>query len=434
VRVLVIDTELMNLDFALRCAASGDEVRLYRYQSKGKVDRYGEGFSEIRLVSEWRDHMGWAKDGLIYVTGNFVHLYELDRYRHHGFRIFGPTAASARLEIDRSAGQELLKAAGIEVPNYETFPSLQAAREFAAKADRPMVHKPLGDEADKSLTYVPHDAADLVGWLDHQIRAGKKPKGEVMLQEKVDLLCEMGISGWFGPEGFLRDKWQICFEHKNLMPGEIGPATGEMGTLCQYVVDDPMAEMLTALESALQALGHRGDFAIGCGIDQKGRAWPFEFTVRTGYPAWYIQIASHRGSPSQWMRDLLDGKDSLKVSYDAAIGVVMGQPWLGVGPVRPPTDYLEGHEIKGVEAIGDAAHLVSVMWRNGEYQTTGEYVAVVTGLGKSIEKARTKTYASVEKLKFPNSIYRTDIGCKIADPAVLDKLHHFGYALNLKGS
>lgn len=424
-RVLIVDIEGMNLDFALRCAAAGDEVRLYRQQPKGKVDRYGEGFSQIRLVSDWRDHMGWARDGLIFVTGNFVHLHELERYRAHGFRVFGPTVSSARLEISRDSGQELLKAAGIEVPHYETFESLKEARQFATKADSPMVHKPMGDEADKSLTYVSRSPEDLVGWLDHQIARGKKPKGKVMLQDKVDLLCEMGISGWFGPDGFLRDKWQICFEHKNLMPDEVGPATGEMGTLCQYVVDDPMAEMLVALEPALQALGHRGDFAIGCGIDKKGRAWPFEFTARTGYPAWYIQIASHRGSPSAWMRDLLDGKDSLRVSYDAAIGVVMGQPRFPYN--ASPAELVEGNPIEN--EAGDAAHLVSVMCKGGELQTTGEYVAVATGLGKGIEKAQKRAYAAVDKIRFPNRIYRTDIGTKIGN--VLEELHGFGYAGDL---
>lgn len=425
-RVLVIDIEGMNLDFSLRCAAAGDEVRLYRYTAPhGKVDRYGEGFPEVRLVSDWRDHMGWARDGLIFVTGNFVLLHELDRYRAHGFKIFGATVASARLEIDRGAGQELLKACDIETPHYETFDSLKSVRDFAVKADRPMVHKPMGDEADKSLTYVSRSPEDLVGWLDRQIKAGKRPKGKVMLQEKVDLLCEMGISGWFGPDGFLRDKWQICFEHKNLMNDEVGPATGEMGTLCQYVVDDPMADMLVKLEPALQALGHRGDFAVGCGIDKKGRMWPFEFTARAGYPAWYIQIASHRGSPSQWMRDLLDGKDSLRVSYDAAIGVVMGQQEKSFQ--QPSAITVEGHHVEN--EAGDAAHLVSVMCRGGELQTTGEYVAVATGLGKGIEKARKRAYAAVDAIRFPNRLYRTDIGLKVGK--VLDELHGFGYAEDL---
>lgn len=427
-RVLIIDQEQQALDFALRATACGYEVRWYRLAEQ--PTRVGEGFG-IRLISDWRESMSWVgRDGLVWLTGNYRFLTELDRWRDMGWRIFGPTVASARLEIDRQAGQEAMRSAGIEVPHYETFDSLKAARDFAARIDRPMVHKPMGDEADKSLTYVAHDAADLVGWLDRQIGAGKKTKGKVMLQEKIDLLCELGVSGWVGPDGFLRDKWQACVEHKNLMDGEVGPATGEMGTLCQYVVKDKLAsEMLLPMEPILRTLGHRGDFAIGCGIDTQGRAWPFEFTARCGWPAWHIQMASHRGDPVRWMLDLMDGKDSLKVSYDAAIGVVMGQPMFPYA--KSPPELVEGNPIRGVGDAGDdATQLVEVMRKGDQYQTAGEYVAVMTGLGKTIEKARTKAYAAVKKIKFPNAMYRSDIGLKVID--VLPKLHQFGYLSDLR--
>ena len=248
--MLCIDQEAMGLDFVLRAAKAGHEVRWFRYSTKPLRD--GEGFKGFRIVSEWRNHMQWAREGLVLTTGNWRYIDELDRYRDLGYKIFSPTVASAKLEIDREAGQEAMRAAGVNLIPYETFGSLQDARSFAATHDETYVHKPMGDEADKSLTYVSHDQEDLCGWLDHQIRAGKKLKGKCMLQQKVDLLCELGVSGWFGPEGFLPDKWQVCVEHKNLMDGEVGPATGEMGTVCQYVADDKLAvEMLTPLRADL---------------------------------------------------------------------------------------------------------------------------------------------------------------------------------------
>jgi len=81
------------------------------------------------------------------------------------------------------------------------------------------------------------------------------------------------------------------------------------------------------MEPILRALGHRGDFAFGGAIDTSGKPWFFEWTARLGYPAWWLQMASHRGDPAKWMKDLLDGKDSLRVSYDVAVGVVCGQPF-----------------------------------------------------------------------------------------------------------
>ncbi len=385
--------------------------------------------------------MSWAKDGLIFCTGNSEYLKELDRYREHGFKIFGPTAKSADLEINRAKGMKLMEWVGIELPPYETFDSLQAASAFARKANRAYVFKTAGDEEDKSLSYVSSDPADLVGWIERKIKRGVKLRGKVFLQEKIDMLVEMGVSGWCGPEGFLPGKFQICWEHKKLMPGEIGPNTGEQGTVCQYVEEDPLAkQFLLPLEDTLRKLGHCGDFAIGAGIDKAGKAHFFEVTARAGWPCFYIQVASHKGDPAKWMRDLLDGKDTLKVSRDVAIGVVLAQPRYPYNDTPP--EMAEGNPIAGLDDVYDDVHCASVMLGQGPvmdggkvvegptYMTTGEYVLVATALGKTVRRARKKVYKVIDQIKFPDMIYRNDIGEKVAE--ALEDLHEHGYALEME--
>ncbi len=436
-RCLIIDVEAACLDLVLRLSAADHECRWYRWTSPGKSIRDGEGFKGFQIVEDWEPSMPWAKDGLIVVTGNFVHMHKLDRYREMGYKIFGPTAASARLEIERSAGMDAMQAAGITVPPYQTFDNLEMAEAFARKSDRAWVFKPMGDESDKSLTYVARDPADLTGWLRRQIKGGKKLKGRCMLQEKIDCLAEIGVSGWMGADGFLPNKWQVCFEHKPLMNGDIGPATGEQGTVCQYVETDKLAEeMLKPMEPILRTLGHSGDFAVGAMVDTKGNAHFLEFTARLGYPAFYIQMASHRGAPAKWMRDLLDGKDSLRVSPDVAIGVVMTQPRYPYG--NSPPAMVEGVPIHGIEDVLPAAHLVQVMVGKGPvmeegrvvdrpvYETSGDFVLVATGLGKTVSRARKRVYGVVDAIHFPDRMYRTDIGEKL-EP-VLPALRKFGYA------
>jgi phosphoribosylamine---glycine ligase len=440
VRILVIDIENMGLDFVLRCAAQDHEVRWFRLQDKKPV-RDGEGFKGFKFSADWRDDMPWARDGLIFITGNFKYVAELDRYRDLGYKIFGPTVASAKLEIDRQAFMALVETAGIEVPHYEMFNSFNDAEKFARKSDKAYVFKPLGDEADKSLTYVASDPADMVGWLQRQIKAGKVLKGRCMLQEKIDLCCEFGVSGWFGPDGFLPDKWQECVEHKKLMDGEIGPATGEQGTLTQYVEKSKLAdEMLMPLVPTLKQLGHCGDFAVGVGIGKDGKAYPFECTARTGWPAFFNQVASHKGDMAQWMHDLCDGKDSLKVSNDICLSVVMAQPRYPYN--NSPPELVEGNPISGVEDVADDVHFASVMLAKGPmmkdgkivdgpvFQTTGEYVLVATGLGKTIERAHKNVYAVVDAVKFPNAMFRRDIGRKVQ--RALPEMQKFGYALDMK--
>jgi phosphoribosylamine--glycine ligase len=440
-KLLVIDQECMGLDLVLRAVAWGHDVRWFRFSPRKQI-RDGEGFKGFRIVDDWRESMAWVgKDGLVFLTGNFRFLPELDRFRDLGFNIFGPTVASAALEIKRSAGLEAMKAVGIEVPPYQEFASLEDAERFARKSDRAWVFKTLGDEDDKSLSFVSSDPAELTGWIRQKIARGMKLKGPCLLQEKIDMLAEVGVSGWFGADGFLPDKWQVCFEHKKLMDGEIGPNTGEQGTVTQYVETDKMAdEMLKPMEPILRTLGHRGDFAIGAGIDTKGNVWPFEWTVRAGWPCFFIQMASHKGDPIHWMMDAMTGKDSLRVSRDVAIGVVMAQPRYPYNCSTP--EMVEGNPISGLEDVLDHVHMASVMVGKGPvmddgkvvdrpiYQTTGEYVLVATGLGETIEAARKKVYGVVDKIKFPNRMYRTDIGKKIEKP--LPKLHAFGYAQEME--
>ena len=757
-RVLLVDTENLGLDFAIRCAAAGHDVRWWLEDQKL---RDGEGFKGFQRVKSWKDHMPWAKDGLILCTGNHKLLHEFDRFRDLGYRIFAPTAASARLEIDRAAGMKAMEEAGIEIPPYQTFESLAAAAKFARKVDKPFVFKTMGDEEDKSLSYVASDPADLVGWIEQKIRRGVTMKGACMLQERIDMLAEVGVSGWFGPDGFLPGKWQICFEHKKLMNGEIGPNcysedtevltedgwkrfdqvsksdliasynpetggifyerptalhwtkgpesmvhfknryvdilvtpghqmyaarrktsawkfyaasqtpcefevlqtaktpasdkeyftlpeymdgrgythpalkipgdawaafmgiylsegscapggavkvaqipgekrdamravmlampfrfcepknvfkissvqlanylkkfgtsrvkyvpdfiktasarqidiflhwfcmgdgdwhegrrryhsaswrlisdiqelmlkigltgaitedcraentvfaieestrkkvavkrkavvpysgmvgyvtlptthllfvrrngrvaicgnTGEQGTVCQYVETDKLAQQfLIPMVGALRRAGHRGDFAIGCGIDKAGKAWPFEFTARLGWPCFFIQVASHKGDPAQWMRDLLDGKDTLKVSNDVAIGVVCAQPHYPYND--SPPELVEGNPISGLDAVYDDIHCASVMIGKGPtmkggkivdepiYETSDEYVLVATSLGKTVTRARKKVYGVVDEVKFKDMIYRTDIGEKVVE--TLPALHRFGYAMEMQ--
>lgn len=438
--VLILDSDGVGLDFALRAAAAGHAVKLFRYTKK--PSRTGEGFKQITLVDDYKPHMKWARDGLIFCTTNNRYLWEMDRYRaDFGYKVFGPTVASARLEINRKAGMDAFKAIGVDMPPYHTFKSLEDAEAFARKSSDAWVVKPMGDEEDKSLTYVSRDPADLVGWLRRQIRCGKALKGELMLQAKVDRLEEIGVSGWMGPDGFLPDKFQTCVEHKPLMDGDIGPATGEQGTVMQYSFKDKLAEqMLKPMEPVLRALGHTGDFAVGAMLDKQGKVWPLEFTARCGYPAWWIQTASHRGDPVKWMRDLLDGKDSLRVNYDVAIGVVMAQPFYPYNLSSP--GQVEGVPVQGFAEAMPHVHPVEMMMGHGPvmeggklverptYETAGEYVLVATGMGKTVERARKAVYGVVDQIRFPNRMFRTDIGEKVIK--ALPALHKHGYLLDMQ--
>jgi phosphoribosylamine-glycine ligase len=224
------------------------------------------------------------------------------------------------------------------------------------------------------------------------------------------------------------------------MSGEVGPSTGEQATFMQYYESDKLAdEMLLPLEPVMRALGHCGDFSVGAIIDKSGKAWFLEVTARCGYPAWWGQMAAHKGDPVKWMLDLLKGKDSLRVSYDITMPVVCAIPPY---PYHHdvPVSMVEGNPISGVDENWDNVHLCSVMkakgpvWRDGKiveeqtYETSGPYVLVCTGRGKTIERARKSVYETVKAVKFADKMFRDDCGEKVA--ASLPALQKYGYLLD----
>lgn len=443
--VLVIDTDACGLDFAYRCAKAGHAVKWFlRPPKNGQAMKDGRGFKGIERVDDWRAHMKWAKDGLIWTVHNAMYLQQLDQWKEFGFPIFAPSLKSAELEINRAAGMELLEQHEIPVPKYSTFATLDEAEAFAKKQQDPLVFKPMGDEEDKSLTSVSHSAADMAQTIKRWREQGMKLKGPCMLQEKIEGF-EMGVSGWFSPKtGFLEGKWNHNFEHKGLMPGGFGPNTGEMGTVIQYVKTSKLAdEVLAPLEKYLLGMGHVGDIDVNCIIEKKtGTPYVLEFTCRPGWPHFQIVQATHEGDPAQWMRDLLDGKDTLKVSYEVATGVVIAQPDYPYG--TKDLTKVTGIPIYGTEDVWEQIHPWQMMFAKGYDmdgarvvereipQTTGDYVMVVSGVAATVKASMERCYAAVDEIKLKNMIVRNDVGQKLERD--LPQLHDLGHAKEMNYS
>lgn len=432
--LFILDGDRCGLDQALRAAAAGHNVRLFR--ASGLEVKDGNGFPSITITSDLKGSIKWAKDGLIVTTANCKYLDELDRWRKHGYPVFGPTKASAQLEINRALGQEVMKQHGMTIPPYYEFKSLKEALYFAKTTEKCFVHKPMGDEEDKSLTFVPKDPGQLVEWLENKIKSGGKVKGSVMLQEKIDgMICEVGIAGFMGSHGFLEDKWEISFEHKKLCSGNYGPSTGEQGTVIQLVKESKLANILKSFENHLRALGHTGDVAINGAINEKSEYLPFEWTARCGWPDDSIRRSLHKTDECTWMKAALEGRDELKVSYDCAIGVVVAQKPYPFGDGTPKE--VEGKPIYGVDKVSENIHFMQVMMGKGYVwngkktvlenipKTTGPYILIATGCGKTICEAHEDVMGIVDSISIADAIIRNDIGMGLKKS--LDKLHKLGY-------
>ena len=329
-------------------------------------------------------------------------------------------------ELNRMLGQEVMSKAGLPVMDCVEFKTVKQAKEFlVANPDR-WVSKPAGyGDTAKALSYVSKSARDMMFMLERW-ESEKAFKGDPFIFQPFFKGIEVAVGGWMGRNGFLEGSWCENFEHKKLMVGEVGVNTGEMGTVVKYVKESALANvLLKPLEATLIRMGYVGYIDVAVMINDKGKMCPLEFTCRPGWPLFQIQQTLHKGDPAQWMADALEGRNTFEARDEVATGVVVTLPDFPFN--KAPLERSTGFPVYGWDKIPkDDFHPVEVMagdhWdmQNGKLVksngllTTGTYVAVVSGRGKTVQEANAQAYAHLDRLEIPNSpMYRTDIGQKV---------------------
>lgn len=420
--VLMIALDCDGISFAVRCQIAGHKVKVWF----PKKTTAGDGL--ITKVPDWRSQMGWAD--LIFVTENSKLGNELEPFFNSGYPILGANKKGAELELDRIRGQEAFERCGIETLPYEEFEDYDKAIAFVKKEQRAFVAKPWGGTSDKALSYVPpkgYEVEAMVFKLGRWKQEGLK--GKFILQECVRG-TEMGVSGWFGPGGF--SKWiEEDWEEKKLMNGGLGPNTGEQGTILRHVKKSKLFDkMLKPMEDLLDEINYVGNINVNCGVSDDGTPWPYELTMRPGWPDFDILQTVIQCDPCEWMADLLEGRDTLDMSTKIAVGVVMTH---GDYPRGDTLDKeAAGFPIFGITDKNEK-HLSPSLVRQGKagLETAGTYVMVVSGLGDTVQASQKEVYKVCKEIKWPNDVmYRTDIGDRLKKE--LPVLQSFGFATGME--
>lgn len=433
--ILSIDPSALTLDWCLRCVAAGHTVKMY---SKGSRNSHiGEGL--IDKVDNWKKYMDVAD--LIFSADNLEFMDEIDEYIKKGYPVFGPGKRAAKLELDRMYGQKVIEQfGGAVIPSYP-FSNYESAIQFIKQNPKRYVCKPCGEEEDKTLSYVAKDEADMIGFLTKRKQKGQKASPFILQDFKPGI--ELCVTGIFGPAGWM-DFWAEGFEHKKLMDKDLGPNTGEMGTVIRYTRKSKLADMLLRpMEETLHEIGYVGMLDMNCIVDEKtGIPWPMEWTARPGYPMWNIQQPLHQGDPAEWLLDCVKGKNTLEILEQTCVGVVMANsdfPW----NAKDEESYLDfpvltdGADLNfihpcEVKLTNTVKMIDGEMYEDmPEWGTAGSYIVVCTGVGDSITEAKENAYKQVKKIKIGNDVaYRTDIGDRCEE--ALKKLRKFGYCTDWK--
>jgi phosphoribosylamine--glycine ligase len=433
-KVLFIDYEGFSLHLALKARDAGHEVRIWNPKTRaGKKQQVGQGFEGIEKPSEWQPSMKWAD--LILPTDNAHYIDELEWFFVRGFPIYGCNRAGARLELDRVHGLETLQEYGVRVNGYEAFHNYDKAIQWVRETNKAYASKPLGDGA-KGLSYVGKSPADLIFKLERWKKKNELKNG-FLLQELVKGQ-EMAVGGWFGPAGFSR--W-VCenWEEKRLMNEGLGINTGEQGTVLRYTEKSKLfREVLEPMTEYLHRINYVGYVDLNCIIKGDGEAVPLEWTTRFGWPLVNIQTFLHEGDPVAWMKDALEGRDTLKVKGDVAVGVVMSHGDYPYSKETPETN--SGYPLYGLSPrVERSIAFVKVMRDIAPMQvgrevvdlettvTAGDYILVGTCTGKTVQDAAKRVYEVMWTVDLPsNRMFRTDIGKRLEKD--LGELKRHGYA------
>lgn len=436
-RILAIDYNGDGmLDWCLRAQNDGHSIKLFIFPSE-RNKNIGKGI--VPIVTDYKQWMRWAD--FVFLADNTKYIKEMDSWRKEGIKIISATQESVKWELDRELGQKILKKHGIPTIPYKIFNDYDQAIKYVKKEKSRFVSKPSGDEPDKALSYVSKSAADMVYMLERWKGLGKL-KNPFILQEFIGGI-EMAVGAWFGPGGF-NQGWCENWEFKKLMVGDMGPNTGEQGTVLRVVKESKLAnKVLRPLEEELEKTGYIGYVDVNCIIDQYGTPWPLEFTMRCGWPTFNIQQALIKGDHAEWLMELAEGRDSRNWIMDkVAIGVVMTIP-------DYPYSHATKKEITGIPLYGmtdkmtSQIHLCHMMMGEapqeiaGEvitmpsFVTAGDYCLVSTGTGSTVLEAKRESYKVLKKLSMPNSpMFRTDIGDRLKKQ--LPELQKFGYAKGME--
>jgi len=413
-KILVIDNEANDLDFAMRSQDAGHDVRFWNEPGCAA----GEGI--VPKVKTWQPSMGWAD--LICVTANNVLQKELIPFFKADFPMIGAFGDGARLELDREYGQEILSQHGIETIPFQVFNDYDKAIKFVESTMKAYACKAWGGESDKSLSFVSSRPDDMIFKLERWKK--EKLKGPFMLQETVDGV-EVGVSGWFGPGGwcsFIEED----FEEKRLMNDGLGPNCGEQGTTIRFVKKSKLFNLvLEPLTEFLQRIRYVGCINVNCKVTPEGKVLPMELTCRWGWPAFSIFQALCKDDSAEWLLDLVRGKDTMNVSTEVVVGVVVTH---GDYPNSKLTEGdWSGYPIRGItEHNQNDLHFVDVKFgkapvksgsrirEQATYVTSDDCILIATGTGQTVREAQQNAYGTVLQIGLPSDIiYRTDVGDRL---------------------
>jgi phosphoribosylamine---glycine ligase len=407
VKFLFVSPEALSIDLAYLVTQEGNDVKFF-VQSATEKD-VGDGF--VEKVDSWEELADWAE---VIIFDDIGFGKTAEKLRAEGKKIVGGSTYTDKLENEREFGQQELAKAGVSVlPNWN-FSDFEEAIKFVQSNPGRYVIKPSGKaQNEKELLFVgqEEDGNDVINVLAHY-KKNWSNKIKIFQIQQFSSGVEVAVGAFFNGKEFIRPV-NINFEHKRLFPSNIGPSTGEMGTLMMWTNKSSMFDLtLEKMKPALATSGYVGYIDINCIANGTG-IYPLEFTSRFGYPTISIHMEGITSKWGKFLYALAKGENvGLNTKKGFQVGVVIAVPPFPFNDERTFRKFSEDATILFKTEKLDGIHLGEVKKEGNDWRIAGKsgYSLVVTGSGSTTLEAREQAYKRVANIMIPNMFYRTDIG------------------------
>jgi phosphoribosylamine---glycine ligase len=422
-KFLFVSYDALISDIAWEVQKEGNDVKYWIRDEKSKD--VADGF--VPKTDHWENELDWA-DIVVFddVLGMGIWAEET---RKKGKLVIGGTRYTDQLEDDRTFGQEELKKSGVSILPFQEFTDFDDAVAFVLANPSRYVIKPSGEAQNyKRLLFVgeEEDGKDVIQMLEAYKKIWSEKVKVFQLQKRVTGV-EVAVGAFFNGKQFMTPI-NVNFEHKKLFPGNIGPATGEMGTTMYWSEPNKLfAATLGKMENRLSAEGYTGYMDVNCIVNAQG-IYPLEFTARFGYPTISIQQEGINMPMGEFLFEMAAGNlKEFKTKRGFQLGVRIVMPPFPFNDDETYNTYTQEAVIGFKKANIEGIHIEDVKISKGEWLMAGNsgVALIVVGIGQTMKQAKSQAYSRVSNIMIPGMYYRDDIGERWAEDS--DRLHSWGY-------
>ncbi|MGJ8529787.1 phosphoribosylamine--glycine ligase [Maritalea sp.] len=335
-----------------------------------------------------------------------------DVLRECGLKVFGPSQAAAQLEGSKYFTHQLCDEMNVPAAKYAKFDALAPALEYLNTQEAPIVIKADGLAAGKGVT-----VAETMEQADAAVRdcfdgAFGEAGASVVIEE-----CMIGEEASLfalsdGKNVVLLPSAQ---DHKRAFDGDTGPNTGGMGAYSPApVMTNEMIERARKeiIEPSIKGLADRGTpftgvLFAGLMITAEGPKL-IEYNVRFGDPECQVLMLRLQSDIVELLSACADGtlgEEQPEFDDGVALTVVMAANGY-------PGAYEKGTQIKGLNTIDDGNVKVfhaGTKLEGDKLVAVGGRVLNVTAKGATVQEARDRAYAAIDKIDWPEGFCRKDI-------------------------